>query len=413
MNILVKIQQQILLSCIIFSLYGCSPVFEDETQPLASATLIYMMADNNLDYYAMQNIRQMERGLPDNAAPVFVFITRRTGAKPSHPYLVRIAQNKDDNIIRSPIIKTYRQQNTADPAFLRQVVNDVKALSKKYNSQLRRLVLWSHGTGWLPEGTPFNEVDFIDNSMLSKNNYNVFSFGLDETGYGDETAYNKEICIKDLAKALDGERFELVIMDACFMGTIEVVYELRKISEYFIMSPAEIISGGFPYEEIISYLAAPEIEPLSISVKFFNNYNNLKGAMQTAAVSVINTCFLEDLADAMKAVYKDYKQYRNNSPNTSVLQYDRTASNYFFDFIKFVSHVSELTQNDYSHVIKIFYNVLPYYLHTAKIFDYLDITDTSGLSVYIPNNYSTREELHEYYQSLSWAKDSNAVFLFN
>ena len=408
-----KIKYFFLLFFILFFLCMCSHGLEEKTPPSTPATLIYMIADNNLDYYAMQNIRQMERGLPDNAAPVFVFLTRRIGANPSHPYLLKITQNKEDNIIRSPIVQTYRQQNTADPAFLRQVITDVKNHSKKNNAQLRRLVLWSHGTGWLPEGAPFDEIDFNYTATTAKNRAAAFSFGLYETGYGDGTEYQKEMCIKDLARALEGERFELLIMDACFMGTIEVAYELRETSEYFIMSPAEITSGGFPYEEIMSYLVSPEIEPLAIAVKFFNNYYNLKGALQTAAVSVINTRYLEDLADAMKTVYNDYAQYRDYIPITNFLQYDRTGSNYFFDFWDFVSRVSEQTQNDYSHVRKIYNNVLPYYLRTPKIFDFLDIIGTSGLSVYIPNTHDLRDELHEYYKSLAWTRNSNAVLLFD
>jgi len=401
-----------LFLCIIFLLIGCQD-YKEQTHSLSPATLIYMIADNNLDYYAMQNVRQMERGLPDNAAPVFVFITRRIGGNPSHPYLMKITKNNEDNMVSSPIIQTYRQQNTADPAFLRQVIADVKTHSKKYNAQLRRLVLWSHGTGWLPEGAPFNEIDIIDATETAKNRTAAFSFGLDETGNGDGAEYHKEMCIKELAKALEGERFELLMMDACFMGTIEVAYELRKISECLILSPTEIISGGFPYEEIINDLVSPIIEPLSIAVRFFNYYYNLKGALQTAAVSVINTHYLEDLACAMETVYYDYIQYRSDIPVTDFLQYDRTASYYFFDFLNFVSLVSERSQNDYLNVYRIYYDVLTYYLRTPKIYDFLDLTGTSGLSIYIPNTYSARNELHKYYNDLSWTKDSNAISLFN
>ena len=56
---------------------------------------------------------------------------------------------------------------------------------------------------------------------------------------------------------------------------------------------------------------------------------------------------------------------------------------------------------------------IPLYLHTDEIFASLDITDTSGLSIYIPNDYDKRKQLHEYYKKLSWTKDSNATVLLN
>jgi len=52
-----------LLVCVPFFIGSCD-ISVDVNPPLASATLIYMVADNNLDYYAIMNIRQMERGLP-------------------------------------------------------------------------------------------------------------------------------------------------------------------------------------------------------------------------------------------------------------------------------------------------------------------------------------------------------------
>jgi hypothetical protein len=404
-----------ILFCVFPFLCGCQDV-TGETSPTVPATLIYMVADNNLDYYAISNIKQMERGLTDDTvSPVFVFLTRRIGANPSHPYLLRITRNTEDSIIRSPIIRTYPQQNTCDPVFLRKVIADVKNHCKAYNAVLSRLVLWSHGTGWLPEGTPFNEIDDEDDARAGKNGAAMitYSFGLDETGYGDGEKYRKEMDIKDLAKALEGEQFELLIMDACFMGTIEVAYELRNISDYIILSPAEIVANGFPYEDIINLFTYPTIEPLAIAVSIYEYYNNQRGALQTAAVSVINTRYLEDLAHAMESVYRDYKTHRNELPIGNFLQYDRTASNYFFDYLDFVSHISSYTQNDYSPMLKIYDRVLPHYLHTPKIFGVLDITGTSGLSIYIPNTHLTRDELHEYYQGLSWTQDSNATILFN
>jgi hypothetical protein len=189
----VKISLILLLFCLLYFLSGCSAVDDEEAPSLVPATLIYMVADNNLDFYAMLNIRQMERGFPDNAVGhVFVFLTRRRGANPSHPYLMKITQNKDDNIIRSPIIQTYRQQNTVNPDFMRQVIADVKEHSRRHGAELRRLILWSHGTGWLPEGASFNEIDYIDNTMTGKNSGVSFSFGLDETGYGDGAGHNRE-----------------------------------------------------------------------------------------------------------------------------------------------------------------------------------------------------------------------------
>jgi hypothetical protein len=400
---------------ILFSLNGCAPIAED-MPPLSPAALVYMVADNNLDYYAMANIKQMERGLPDNAeGHIFVFITRNMSATTSHPYLLKITRNTEGGAVTSPIIQVYRQQNTCDPYFLRQVIADVKKHCKAYNAELRRLVLWSHGTGWLPEGTPFNDIDNEEGARggKTKTAASLYSFGLDNTGNGDGSQYAKEMDIKDLAAALAGERFELLILDACFMGAVEVAYELRNVCDYLLVSPTEIVSSGFPYEDIAGYITASVIEPLAIAIKFFNYYNNQKATLQSAAISVINTRYLTDLAQRMKTVYSGYSSCKDAIITDTMPQYDRTASNYFFDFRKFINYVSEQTENDYSEILNIYDKLLPFYLHTSKIFGILDLAGTSGLSIYIPNTFTIRSELHEYYKSLSWAQDSQALLLFN
>ena len=60
--------------------------------------------------------------------------------------------------------------------------------------------------------------------------------------------------LPDLAEVLSPYRFDYILFDACFMGSVEVLYELRHSARYFIASPAEILADGFPYHLILPYL---------------------------------------------------------------------------------------------------------------------------------------------------------------
>ncbi|MDR3130236.1 MAG: hypothetical protein LBU18_01680 [Treponema sp.] len=389
----------------------CCKTPHEYSGSLAPAALIYMIADNNLDYYAISNIRQMEQGISDDRdGVIFVFIDRGAG-NPSHPYLMRIERNTESDTITSPILQVYQEKNSCDPDFLRQVIADVKSYSARQKAELRRLVLWSHGTGWLPEGAPFNEIDDEDENI--KTHKMQFSFGLDNKGADDEILYKKEMNIKELSAALHGERFELLILDACFMGSIETVYELRNTCDYLLVSPSEILSSGFPYKDIINDLAYKDIEPLAIAVKFHSYYSGQKNALQSAAISVIDTRGLPGLADKMIRVYDDYFLYRDEIRIDELLHYDRTASNYFFDLKDFVVLVSKKTGETYNDLLDHYKKTVPFYLHTSKMFDTLDLAGTSGLSVYIPNTFTTRSGLHEYYHGLEWTRDSRANLLFD
>ncbi|MDR0712112.1 MAG: hypothetical protein LBF67_07200 [Prevotellaceae bacterium] len=392
-----------------FLLHSCTA--KEETPPVKSkSTLIYMVADNNLDYYAVANVKKMEQGMPEDArGNIFVFIDRNMSGTPSHPYLLQIHRDTASGAVTSGILRAYREQNSCDPQRLRQVIDDVRQHCDGQNSVLSTLVLWSHGTGWLPEGAVFD-----DNERAAS----PLSIGLDNTGANENAeAKNKELDIKDLAAAISGLHFELLIMDACFMGSVEVAYELRNNFEYMILSPSEILSTGFPYMDIANDLVSDEVKAEAIAEKFFSYYSHQQNALQSATVTVVDAKQLENLALEMRNTYQKYAVGITDSspiPTDIISQYDRTLSNYFFDFRQFLAYTFAGTQESHGNILAAWSNALPYYRHTEKMFSALDLSETGGLSIYIPNRYEERIGLHDYYKTLEWAKDSHAAaILFN
>lgn len=371
----------------------------------AKSTLIYMIADNNLDYYAVSNIKEMELGLPEHSSgKLFVFIDRNQGGKPAHPILYEVKRDTVNTVITSTILKTYEEQNSCNPQCFREVVADVQHRCATQNTQLDRLVLWSHGTGWLPAGAGFNEYD----------NIAPLSFGLDNTECSDTTSSINEMDIKQLAKALDGFHFDLLLMDACFMGCIEVAYELKNHFDHMILSPSEVLSTGFPYKNIACDLVGMSLKPEAIAEKFFNYYNSQENALQSATIAVVNTEYLSEFARKMKSIYKLYSTVENKSGIVdTVPQYDRTISNYFFDLENFVTQVSTITNSTNSDIAGIWSNMLSYYRHTQTMFSTLNLSQTTGLSVYIPNNYEQKKDLHDYYKTLKWAQDCEVTSLLD
>jgi hypothetical protein len=366
-----------------------------------------MVADNDLDYYAVANVKKMEQGMPENArGNIFVFIDRNKSGKPSHPYLLQIHRDTAGSAVTSAILQAYKEQNSCDPQRLRQVIEDVRRYCGEQNSVLSTLVLWSHGTGWLPEGVPFDDDG---NERLAS----PLSIGLDNTGANDSlSGYSKEMDIKDLATALRGLRFELLIMDACFMGAVEVAYELRNNFEYMILSPSEILSTGFPYVAIAGDLVSDEVKAVAVAEKFFADYSQRQNALQSATIAVVEAKQLENLALKMRGAYQKYAdKIAEGTPSATAVisQYDRTLSGYFFDFRQLLAYAFADAEEGYSDMLEAWSKVLAYYRHTEKMFSTLDLSQTGGLSVYLPNRYEDRSSLHEYYKTLEWAKDSHAA----
>ncbi|HPP71219.1 MAG TPA: clostripain-related cysteine peptidase [Pseudothermotoga sp.] len=104
-----------------------------------------------------------------------------------------------------------------------------------YESSHRALILWDHGNAWVG-----------DSKSLS-------------TGYApkaicfDDTSGNS-ISVAELRQALElynssgGPRIELLAMDACLMGSFEVLYELEGLVDYVLASSFSVPGDGYNYD---------------------------------------------------------------------------------------------------------------------------------------------------------------------
>ena len=63
----------------------------------------------------------------------------------SPPELLRIKE--ENGVVKKIHLKDYEKQNSADPDVMRSVIGEVVS---QYPADSYGLVLWSHGTAWLP-----------------------------------------------------------------------------------------------------------------------------------------------------------------------------------------------------------------------------------------------------------------------
>ena len=197
-------------------LNACQKEEPEDERPAVSVSrtiIVYMAADNDLYEDAQVNLKQMEQGFSKTGARLVVFIDRM-GENPS---LLEVHPNE------ATIVKSYPELNSADPAVLKAIIQEAVDL---FPAQEYGLILWSHGSSWLPAGRGLR------------------SFGEDS---------GKRMNILDLAESLP-VKFHFILFDACLMGAVEVAYELQDKADYIVASSAEIIYEGFPVEMIYKTL---------------------------------------------------------------------------------------------------------------------------------------------------------------
>ncbi len=210
----------------------------NEDTPSRRTILVYMAAENNLagDAFDKDDINEMCEA-SKNIGNDCRLIVYHDGPGATPPYICRL---KGGELIDSVSLQ---ESLTADPAVLERII---RYTCNKYPATSYGLVLWGHSSGWI--------ID--DRTCDNKNSRRAYG---GDTGNGSSSsAGNYWMNIPDMANAIanamDNQTLAFIVADCCNMGSIEVAYELRKVTEYLIASPAEIPGAGAPYNLVIADL---------------------------------------------------------------------------------------------------------------------------------------------------------------
>lgn len=200
---------------------GCTKK-EDHSVGMDISFFAFVVSDNDLDDHTDYIEKDLARGL--KGCPVgtelFLYIDR-LNETPSlrHLFLLESGQ------IGMKTVVEYDEQCSTSSQVFREVLN---TMISKSSSMRYGLIYWSHGSGWLPGFNP-------DNASL----FNTRALGADGM-------YSMDI--DDMNDILSGKRAPFfIVLDACFMGAVEVAYSLRNSTDYLIASPSETLGVGFPY----------------------------------------------------------------------------------------------------------------------------------------------------------------------
>lgn len=339
-----------------------------------------MVADNDLSSYAIKDINEMESAfIPNGKDKFLIYIdTYASSGLPSHPVLLELVPDKTD-LIASKIIYSYPEQNSANEKVFTNILNDAFSYYEE-GSITKGLILWSHGNAWFPKNYHLS----FDNSNLVK------SFGKDQSPQEDTME------IIELAKAIEPYHFEYLLLDACFMASIEVLFELRNSTKFFIASPTEILANGFPYHLIMPYLT-DNLNLEKVVQTYYNYYQSQSNIQTSASIVLINSYFLDDLSNLYKKIFI-------NSNNKSISinhlqQYTRNNINLLFDLKQL------LLQNEIyvSEIEKLWKNICVLEKHSPNFIN-LSLSNCNGISTYLFNSNTL---LNDYYKSLSWHKASS------
>ena len=346
----------------------------------ARTVLVYIMAENNLDYYAGLDLAEMSRSVSDipDSCYFLAFVDGLT-----NPYICRFHRDRKGVEKCDTVYRFDSDFNSTDTLHFNRVLDWVTA---EYPSKSLGLVLWSHGSGW-----------------TRKLGY-TRSIGLDKG--------NRTMEIEELSGAIDRLPLkpEYIMFDACFMQSVEVAYELRNSAEWLVGSAAELPANGAPYDKIMTELFSVPFNPDALLQKYSKGYSSYIGVL----LSAIKCSAMDELADATAAFVPAY------FPSDSMCDYDSVFSylpdGYFswsevypdyFDMNAVMS--SRLPADAYTEWKAALDEAVPFSVASDKWLSGIkqnyyrtDKSQYCGLSMYVPHKDSRYSGLNADFRSTAW-----------
>ncbi len=425
---------------------------------------------NNLSSYLTEDISEMESGyIPgdskkDNLLFVYSHKVKRGYSTPTSPVLFRVYKDRRGSIVRDTLLRLDAGSIPNSAENISRVLNFVR---DNYHPGSVGVLMSSHGTGWTPPGY-CSSPDSYENSAANgssggstddgislwgtdrsekENEGNpresvweegdnivpyspaenfppvkgtraetgllpVKSFAATITDNAGKVAYETEL--KELAKGIP-YKLSYIIFDACYMGGVEVAYELRDRCRWLCFSQTEILAYGMVYSEMISQLLGgetPDVEAVCRS--YYDQYNAQTGYMQSATISMVDCSKLYLLARLCREFFSSHTININACDSKALQKFFRDTSDgykqrWFYDLLSIVkaSGASEEELQTFNAVLDI---CVPYKGATPEFmvgYGGFEINCFCGLSMYLP--YPDRSYLNTYYKTLGWNTATDLV----
>ncbi|MCI7563709.1 MAG: clostripain-related cysteine peptidase [Spirochaetia bacterium] len=324
-----KLLQIFIVSAVLFSLFSCSGIFLDKDSKEFSndSEFLYMMylagdtSISNLGKALQKNINDLISGLKNSSLAlnernvnVIVFADFTGKSKlfcANYPYFVLTDISEEAEFIQDDC-------NSGDIVTLGKFL---KFANERFSAEKKILTIGSHGSGIF--GTKEGDKNPFETSL----SYRSICPDNDSSSSKDMMwiLESQLPYAFDYAGFKDSEKLDLLHLDLCLEGGIEVAYELKKNVKYFLASPEEIPAEGFPYSKMEPLFArGTSIEDFGIScVEIYANQNYYGfGKYNTLTFASLDESYMEELKNSVNAL----SDYLSNSAN-EYLEYIK--SNFF------------------------------------------------------------------------------------
>ncbi len=201
--------------------------------------MVYMAGDNDLYDDLFEDIDEIESGLAasDNSnisQDLKIIVLYDSQGSSNTELFLMSADSNEDNINSSELYADFIEDgevNMGDPDTLEAFI---EYCLDNYPSTNNALIISNHGGG----AKSINTSDTVSREIAYDFSSSYDVLFLDE--------------VQQVMSGFSDSNINIIGMDACLMGTVEVAYELRGLADYFVASPASEWPDGWDYTALFS-----------------------------------------------------------------------------------------------------------------------------------------------------------------
>lgn len=365
----------------------------DTPSKLGRTVLVYMAAQNSLGSSGNQKSDSTEimkgRQYVGSNDCLLLFIDDA-----ANPRIYRVTATS----ATPTLVKAWSEDgNSTSPDFLCEVLTWVK---DSFPSDEYGLVMWSHADGWLPS----TNKNYASSSAAAAK-MRPYSFGIDDgSRMGTDTGTQMDVDDMATAIAESGMHPKYIFFDACLMQNLEVVYDLKDVTDYVVASPIATPAAGANYtHQLQSGLFAED--PSDIAATYASDVSDSGQAADYSdfgiVISAVRTDKVQAVADALSQALPYSTLVGKQSPDmTGVLKYQ--AYSYYFYYrphnYDAAESIRQILPEEYqADVLAALDEAVVYKAATSQFwigpgywtFEEVDTDTYSGISLFVPQQVYT------------------------
>jgi hypothetical protein len=243
--------------------------------------LIYIAGDNDLFRFAIRNIEQMKQLGSSEKINILIHFDYHEMGSPKETRRFYVEKNKLIQIGNVP------PMDSGDP----KTLTDASQWAiNNYPSRFFGLCMWNHGTGPL---NPRRLHELINPSDLFKYNPITRLIEIDRSihfiDYLDQKSKERGICfdmstgnylddqklkiaLKNIVTARGGKKIDVLLMDACLMGCLEIAATVEEFADYLCASQEVVLGPGYNYTTLLKPLLKGNISPFNFASHVISDY---------------------------------------------------------------------------------------------------------------------------------------------